>query len=212
MDDHLRFGIIAYIEALKQSVGSGLWSGYSEELSNWRSQRFKNTVIRAANAHETIDVLVGWTDSHEAIRISFSGPNSRKETSRLLRVKSKQLISSDSRPHGSFSVWNYAVELDGHIKNGTVSIFRAALNQSRILDVWLDGCMGNDNTHYQFTVPVNDFFISSDSSKHPVAFSPMPGKIIQILAVDGSEVDQGDPLAILEAMKMEHVVCAPNSG
>lgn len=211
LDDHLRFGICTYIEALKQPVGSGLWSGNSEQLSNWRSQRLKNTVIKAVNVHEAIDVLIGWTDSHGAIGISLSGSN-RKESYRLLSMRSKQLISSDSRPHSSFSVWNCAVELDGHIRNGTVSIYSAALNQSRIVDVWLDGCTGDDSTHYQFTVPIDDFFMSSDNSQYPVAFSPMPGKIIQILAAEGSVVHQGDPLAILEAMKMEHVVCAPTSG
>lgn len=39
--------------------------------------------------------------------------------------------------------------------------------------------------------------------------APMPGKIIQILAEAGQAVRKGAPLAVLEAMKMEHTLTAP---
>ena len=37
----------------------------------------------------------------------------------------------------------------------------------------------------------------------------MPGKIIQILVAPGDRVKKGQPLAVLEAMKMEHTLAAP---
>jgi acetyl-CoA/propionyl-CoA carboxylase biotin carboxyl carrier protein len=40
----------------------------------------------------------------------------------------------------------------------------------------------------------------------------MPGKVIKVLVTEGQAVKQGDPIAIIEAMKMEHVVTAPCSG
>ena len=40
----------------------------------------------------------------------------------------------------------------------------------------------------------------------------MPGKIVQILANAGDRVRRGQPLAILEAMKMEHTLAAPQDG
>ena len=40
--------------------------------------------------------------------------------------------------------------------------------------------------------------------------APMPGLILEILVVPGSEVRKGDPLLILEAMKMENVIKAAN--
>lgn len=40
----------------------------------------------------------------------------------------------------------------------------------------------------------------------------MPGKITEIYVKEGQEVKKGDPLLILEAMKMENVIKANNSG
>jgi 3-methylcrotonyl-CoA carboxylase alpha subunit len=42
--------------------------------------------------------------------------------------------------------------------------------------------------------------------------APMPGKIIQVLAKPGTAVKRGEPLLILEAMKMEHTIAAPADG
>jgi acetyl-CoA carboxylase biotin carboxylase subunit len=39
--------------------------------------------------------------------------------------------------------------------------------------------------------------------------TPMPGKIVQLLVKPGDEVKRGQPLAVLEAMKMEHTLSAP---
>jgi acetyl-CoA carboxylase biotin carboxylase subunit len=39
--------------------------------------------------------------------------------------------------------------------------------------------------------------------------APMPGKVIQLLARAGEKVKKGQPLAVLEAMKMEHTLAAP---
>ena len=37
----------------------------------------------------------------------------------------------------------------------------------------------------------------------------MPGKIIQLFVKPGDTVKKGQPLAVLEAMKMEHTLSAP---
>lgn len=42
--------------------------------------------------------------------------------------------------------------------------------------------------------------------------APMPGLIINIVAPEGTEVKKGDPLLILEAMKMENVIKSPRDG
>jgi 3-methylcrotonyl-CoA carboxylase alpha subunit len=42
--------------------------------------------------------------------------------------------------------------------------------------------------------------------------APMPGKVIAFLAKAGDAVKQGQPLAVMEAMKMEHTITAPRDG
>lgn len=46
----------------------------------------------------------------------------------------------------------------------------------------------------------------------PVAASPMPGKVVKILVREGDEVEQGQGLVIVEAMKMENEIKSPVKG
>ena len=42
--------------------------------------------------------------------------------------------------------------------------------------------------------------------------SPMPGSVIAVHVVSGSDVTKGEPLVVVEAMKMEHTLAAPMDG
>ncbi|OON59346.1 3-methylcrotonyl-CoA carboxylase [Massilia sp. KIM] len=42
--------------------------------------------------------------------------------------------------------------------------------------------------------------------------APMPGKVVAVLASSGTQVKKGEPLVIMEAMKMEHTISAPSDG
>jgi glutaconyl-CoA/methylmalonyl-CoA decarboxylase subunit gamma len=42
--------------------------------------------------------------------------------------------------------------------------------------------------------------------------SPMPGKIIDVLVREGSSVLRGEPVVILEAMKMQNEIISPVNG
>jgi biotin carboxyl carrier protein len=53
---------------------------------------------------------------------------------------------------------------------------------------------------------------SAGSKGNPETRSPMPGKVLQVTAEPGAEVKPGDPLLILEAMKMENVLSAEIAG
>jgi 3-methylcrotonyl-CoA carboxylase alpha subunit len=42
--------------------------------------------------------------------------------------------------------------------------------------------------------------------------APMPGKVVALLVSAGSRVERGQPLLVMEAMKMEHTIAAPANG
>jgi 3-methylcrotonyl-CoA carboxylase alpha subunit len=53
--------------------------------------------------------------------------------------------------------------------------------------------------------------IDADASAGSLA-APMPGRVIKIFVDAGTKVKRGEPLLILEAMKMEHTITAPGDG
>ena len=42
--------------------------------------------------------------------------------------------------------------------------------------------------------------------------APMPGRVVQLLVAAGDRVRQGQPMMVVEAMKMEHTIAAPRDG
>ena len=52
----------------------------------------------------------------------------------------------------------------------------------------------------------------ANNEKVDSVLAPMPGLVLQIMVNMGDEVEEGQPLLILEAMKMENVIKSPTSG
>lgn len=55
-------------------------------------------------------------------------------------------------------------------------------------------------------------FKSASASSEGKLNSPMPGKILDIMVEEGESVSKGQPVAILEAMKMENELKSPVDG
>lgn len=68
-------------------------------------------------------------------------------------------------------------------------------------------------TQYHFELPSPSFVGQTSSavslSNEKGIMTPMPGKVIKVFVRADDEVSAGEPLLILEAMKMEHVIKAP---
>ncbi|KAG2525442.1 hypothetical protein JM18_004141 [Phytophthora kernoviae] len=76
----------------------------------------------------------------------------------------------------------------------------------------------DDNTQryeYKFHVPLPSFEPaegSAGATVHSKIMAPMPGKIIKVLVKNGDAITAEQPMLIMEAMKMEHVIRAPKNG
>lgn len=89
--------------------------------------------------------------------------------------------------------------------------------------------LGNNKNHYEIFINNTKYQIdcktkselmveelntskSTTEKKKVVSYSPMPGLILKILKTNGAVVRKGEPLLILEAMKMENEILAPVDG
>lgn len=55
-------------------------------------------------------------------------------------------------------------------------------------------------------------FTSNNKSSAGTLAAPMPGKVLELLVSENDEVEAGQPVLILEAMKMENELKAPAAG
>ncbi|KAF2077156.1 hypothetical protein CYY_001541 [Polysphondylium violaceum] len=69
----------------------------------------------------------------------------------------------------------------------------------------------NQGNHYELEIPA-DFTPKGDGDAVGSLLSPMPGKITKILAKVGDVVKKGQPILLMEAMKMEHTIRSPIDG
>ncbi|WP_209372161.1 acetyl/propionyl/methylcrotonyl-CoA carboxylase subunit alpha [Brevibacterium renqingii] len=85
----------------------------------------------------------------------------------------------------------------------TARIFSDARERS----VWVST---GDGIHV-FTRPLADASLTPGLEGAEV-LAPMPGSVVAIRVETGDKVEQGDPIVVVEAMKMEHVLTAPAAG
>ena len=115
---------------------------------------------------------------------------------------------------------NYEVQLKADEKFGTyilwknrkypVEIVRSRQNRYEILF---------NDISYSFTVEtpfslqrMKVLQSSKEKTKTEYIKAPMPGKIIDVLAREGSLIQRGEPIVILEAMKMQNVILSTING
>jgi acetyl/propionyl-CoA carboxylase alpha subunit len=69
-----------------------------------------------------------------------------------------------------------------------------------------------DGEAYEFTLDTGERSAGEATAGDGAILSPMPGKIVSVAAKAGAKLKKGDPILVLEAMKMEHTLTAPFDG
>ncbi|KAL4588146.1 hypothetical protein LXL04_001026 [Taraxacum kok-saghyz] len=113
---------------------------------------------------------------------------------------------------------DFRVEANGVTKN--VNLATYFKDESEHIHIW------HGLEHYEFRQKVGIDLIDNnnniethqhrnhESHSHPpgTVTAPMAGLVVKVLVENGTKVEEGQPMLVMEAMKMEHVLKAPTSG
>ncbi|WP_373096125.1 acetyl-CoA carboxylase biotin carboxyl carrier protein subunit, partial [Zhongshania sp.] len=91
-------------------------------------------------------------------------------------------------------------DIDGHRQNASVSEHDSGYS------------LYNAERAIHFNIKRPDLGDNSDDAAENQLVAPMNGTVVSHLVAVGSTVSKGDPLMIMEAMKMEHTIRAPSDG
>ena len=95
---------------------------------------------------------------------------------------------------------------NAHVTVGGISRSFAALVSEREVEFTRHGAT------FRIRIADAEHGVGESADEKPHLESPMPGTVVMVPAVEGTLVEPGDPIVVVEAMKMEHVVRAAIRG
>lgn len=113
---------------------------------------------------------------------------------------------------------NKKLTVSGKLENDERTLIADIDNQEITANIFVDNnffYILTQGKRYQLTLVTNDtinHLHNHGAETKTQLVSPMPGKIVALLAKVGEQVTAGAGLAIVEAMKMEHTIHAPTAG
>ncbi|NEB36418.1 acetyl/propionyl/methylcrotonyl-CoA carboxylase subunit alpha [Streptomyces sp. SID14515] len=139
----------------------------------------------------------GWTDPF-SVPSGWRTGGVREPLAFPLRVSGTDPVTYEASPGATVTADRVTVEL-----NGTVGHFHRSGD-------WLgrDG----DTWHVQDHDPVEASLSGAGRGGADTLAAPMPGTVTVVKVAVGDEVEAGQSLLVVEAMKMEHVISAPHAG
>uniref|UniRef100_K3WR71 Uncharacterized protein n=1 Tax=Globisporangium ultimum (strain ATCC 200006 / CBS 805.95 / DAOM BR144) TaxID=431595 RepID=K3WR71_GLOUD len=169
---------------------SSPWS--DESLKHFRSLETLERKFQLNHEGAQVDIRVK-CHSADTYEVSLIDENQESVT-----VHATGSISADG---------DFEIRVDNRKFKGT------AVVHNQDLHIFCDD--GTQRYEYKFAVPLPSFEAgegSGSGSGHSKIVTPMPGKIIKVLVKNGEGIKEDQPLLIMEAMKMEHVIRATKDG
>jgi biotin carboxyl carrier protein len=118
----------------------------------------------------------------------------------------------------------YSLRLDGRELEidlvPTGDRFLSLLVEGRSHEVGIEACPGGYRVHFPDDVVTVELAVAATGSRAAApraagparVVSPMPGRVVRVLAAEGQAVEPGQGLVVVEAMKMENELRAPRAG
>ncbi|PUA20344.1 acetyl/propionyl/methylcrotonyl-CoA carboxylase subunit alpha [Glaciimonas sp. PCH181] len=156
--------------------------------TGWRLNSVLQRAVTYANEAQHYALHIGYHRTHYTINTSAN--------SAVIRIVAQKENDQTSGNAGK----NFTLTLDGQTVRGTV--------------------VREADTFHIFTAGTHTTLVYTDPMAHAGEAeieggrltAPMPGKIVAIHVRKGNTVEQGAPLLVMEAMKMEHTISAPGAG
>lgn len=142
--------------------------------------------------------------------------NGRGRQDLVLHNGSEEWLISATRERGGWRLQFGDAVVLGVLErsaDGSVAIVLDGVRQPlRLLDHGPETAVFSDRASWQF-VELDPLVASgAEDAASGRLTAPMPGRVTQLMAGPGMAVRRGEPLMIIEAMKMEHTVAAPADG
>lgn len=159
--------------------------------------------VYAAAAAVRLDALAprpdagGWTDPF-SVPSGWRTGGVRAPLLFPLRVSGREPVTHGSPAGATVTADRVTVELDGAVGH----FHRSGDWLGRDGDAW----------HVQDHDPVEASLSGAGRSGADTLAAPMPGTVTVVKVAVGDEVEAGQSLLVVEAMKMEHVISAPHAG
>ncbi|WP_424568077.1 acetyl-CoA carboxylase biotin carboxylase subunit [Streptomyces sp. CH-036] len=159
--------------------------------------------VYAAAAAVRLDALAprpdagGWTDPF-SVPSGWRTGGVRAPLTFPLRVSGREPVTHGAPAGATVTADRVTVELDGAVGH----FHRSGDWLGRDGDAW----------HVQDHDPVEASLSGAGRSGADTLAAPMPGTVTVVKVAVGDEVEAGQSLLVVEAMKMEHVISAPHAG
>ncbi|HLZ23975.1 MAG TPA: biotin carboxylase N-terminal domain-containing protein [Ktedonobacterales bacterium] len=158
-------------------------------LRYWRNNVNRPVIERFSNGESEDTALI-------EVRLTPTSPN--RYAAILIHGAREAVAALDLREQAGIDI---AIALDGHLLRATTLATGGG--------GW-DVKVGDDSYRLTWRSPLPEPELPAGSAGSLAA--PMPGQVLAVLVAQGQAVSAGDPLLILEAMKMEHTIRAPSDG
>ena len=118
--------------------------------------------------------------------------------------------NQENRPKKSGSLQTFNVYIDGSHFEVEIDPVKNSVNKAD------ENYAGDKNDLKNNRPDLNEqepeSVIQLDANNDNNLLAPMPGVLLKYLVEEGQQVSKGDPIAVLEAMKMENTLPSPSDG
>ena len=159
------------------------------ENSGWRLNEDNYHHIEFKRGEETFNVTAHFRSPSNILPVSNTAQN------RQLNEFLFEINGAEYPVKGYLDNNKICININGH---------QTIINYSR---TELSLVLFKNASNWEFEI-VGNSFDNFEQQQQPNLSAPMPGTIIEVLVSEGDEVEEGQPMIVMEAMKMEHTITA----